>query len=60
MTSTLDNYDNINHVPDESGRHSKRSNEKDLYKVIKQLVQSRVFDVRPGRKHKSFANLKTN
>ena len=60
MTSTLDNFDTINDVPEESGAHSMKSNEKDLHKVVNQLVKSRVFDIIPGRKHKSFPNIKTN
>ena len=51
---------NINNVPAESGAHSKKSIEKDLHKVVNQLVKSRVFNVLPSRKHKSFPNIKTN
>ena len=60
LTDSLENFDEVNNVPAESGAHSTRSSEKDLHKVIKQLVKSRVFNVTPGRRHNSFANLKTN
>ena len=56
ITTTLDNFNEICNMPNESGKNSKQSNEKDFYKVINQLVKCRMFDVRPGRKHKSFAN----
>ena len=60
MTSTLDQFDTVNNVPAESGAQSKKSSEKDLHKVVNQLVKSRVFNIIPGRKHKSFPNIKTN
>ncbi len=60
LTDTLENFDKVNNVPAESGAHSTRSSEKDLHKIIKQLAKSKVFNVTPGRRHKSFANLKTN
>ena len=60
MTSILDNFDAVNKVPSESGAHSKKSSEKDLNKIINQLVKSKVFDIIPGQKHKSYPNIKTN
>ena len=60
LTGTLDKFDTANNVPDVSGHHSVRSSEKDLCRVINQLVKSEVFDTKPGRTHKSFPNMKTN
>ena len=60
ITKTLTNFDAVNNVPDESGHHSKRSSEKDLHKIVNQLVKSRVFDIIPGRRHKSFPHLQMN
>lgn len=60
ITSSLDKFDSTNNVSAESGHHSTRSSDKDLSKVINQLVKSKVFKMRPGRKHKSFPNLQTN
>ena len=60
ITKSLANFDTVNNVPDESGQHSERSNEKDLHKIIDQLVKSRVFDVIPGRKHKLFPRMQRN
>ena len=60
LTSTLDKFDAVNNVPAVSGHHTVRSCEKDLSKVIDQLVKSQVFDLKPGRKHKSFPNMKAN
>ena len=57
MTSTLDQFNTVNNVPAESGAHS---SEKDLHKVVNQLVKSRVFNIIPGWKYKSFPNIKTN
>ena len=60
MADTLDHFDAVNNVPAVSGVHSHKAADKDLHKVIKQLVKSEVFDIKPGRKHKSFRNIKTN
>ena len=60
MAGTLDNFDSVNNVPAVSGAHSRKSADKDLHKVVNQLVKSEVFNIKPGRKHKSFRNIKTN
>ena len=60
LTSTLNKFDATNNVPQVSGHHSVRSSEKDLCRVINELVKSEVFDTKPGRTHKSFPNMKTN
>lgn len=60
MTSTLDNFDSVNNVHAVSGAHSTKLSYKDLHKIINQLVKSQVFFVKPGWKHKSFPNIKTN
>lgn len=49
LTDTLDNFDTVNNV---SGAHSSKSNDKDLHKVISELVKCQVFSITPGRKHK--------
>ena len=56
----MENFDKQYHVPVPSDRHSKRSSAKDLGKIVKQLHQEKVFDISPGRKHKSFKMLKAN
>ena len=43
MAGTLDNFDAVNNVPAVSGAHSRKAADKDLHKVIKQLVKSEVF-----------------
>ena len=60
MSSTLDNFDAVNNVPAVSGAHSVKSSDKDLHKIINQLVKSKVFNMQPGRSHKSFPMMKTN
>lgn len=60
MAGMIDTFDAMNNVPSVSGAHSKKSSEKDLKKIVSQLVKSSVFDIWPGRKHKSFPNLKAN
>lgn len=57
LTSTLDKFDMANSVAGVSGHHSVRSSEKDLCRVINQLVKSEVFDTKPGRTHKSFPKM---
>ena len=60
MADAMDTFDAVNNVPSVNGAHSKESSEKDLKKIVSQLVKSSVFDIWPGRKHKSFPHLKTN
>lgn len=60
LTGSIQNFDKISNIPAESSAHSSRSSEKDLCKVVQQLVKSKVFDVAPGRTHKSFPDLNTN
>ena len=60
MAGMIDTFDTENNVPSVSGAHSKKSSEKDLKKIVSQLVKSSVFDIWPGRKHKSFPHLKAN
>lgn len=54
MSGSLENFDTVDNVPGVSGAHSCQSSSKDFHKVVKQLVKSEVFSVKPGRKHKSF------
>lgn len=60
VSLSLENFDTISNVPAESGAHTTRSSEKDLLKIIKQLAKTKVFSTIPERRHKSFANMKTN
>ena len=60
LSSMTDTFDTVNNVPSVSGVHSKKSSGKDLKKIVGQLVKSSVFDISPGRKHKTFPHLKTN
>lgn len=54
MSITLDHFDTVNNVPSVSGAHSVKSTDKDLHKIINQLVKSKVFNIQPGQSHKSF------
>lgn len=54
LCSTMQAFDRNNEVPDESGRHTTKSNAADLGKVVKQLSQSKVFSEFPERTHKQF------
>ena len=57
MADTMDIFVAVNNVPSVSRAHSKKNSEKNL---VSQLVKSSVFDIWPGRKHKSFPHLKAN
>ena len=47
-------FDRENGVPTPSGKHSRKSSDKDRATIIEQLVSAKVFRVVPGRFHKSF------
>ena len=53
-------FDAENSVPQVSGRHSKRSMEKDMKTVMAQLMETKVYDHVRGRKHKKFKNIQQN
>ena len=54
-------FDAINSVKVTSGRHSSRSSQQDMEKLLKQLhEESKVFTCNPGRKHKTFPNIEHN
>ena len=60
MALSLKNFDAISATLLQRVVHTTRSREKDLHKVIKELVGSKVFGIIPERKHRSFGNMKTN
>ena len=60
MALSLQNFNAISATPLQRVVHTTRSREKDLHRVIKELVESKVFGIIPERKHKSFGNMKTN
>lgn len=60
LATTMENYDKLHTVPATSGSHSKRSDAKDLKKIVQQLQQQNVFKKTPGRVHQSFKKLKPN
>ena len=57
----LSNFDAINGIKEQSGRHSKRSTVKDMKLLLKQLhEETEVFTENTGRFHKSFPKFKAN
>ncbi len=50
-------FDRDNGVPTPSGKHSRKSSDKDRAAIIEQLVSVKVFKVIPDRSHKSFEKL---
>ena len=57
----LDNFDKVNDVPRQSGRHSKRSTKTDVEKIVKQLSEtSQVFKEQKGRSHFNFKSFHNN
>jgi L1 cell adhesion molecule like protein len=60
MQSILHQYDQVNGVREVSGHHTRHSASADRDKILKQLQESKVFDYKPGRKHKNFPWFSTN
>ena len=57
----LENFDNENGIKRPSARHSKRSSEKDMVILLKQLQEtSKVFYTRSGRTHQMFPKFNQN
>lgn len=57
----LDNFDKINDVSRQSGRHSKRSTKSDVEKIVKQLSEtSQVFKEQKGHSHLNFQSFHNN
>ena len=54
--STLLQHDTVNAVKQESGHHTCHFTEVDLKKMVKQLQDSLVFSIVPGRSHKHSQN----
>ncbi len=50
----------MNGVREFSGHHTRHSASVDRDKILKQLQESKVFDYKPGRKHKYFPRFSTN
>ena len=47
-------FDVENRVSSQSGKHSRKSNKKDVDKIVQQLISAEVFKVVEGRQHKYF------
>ena len=60
VKSTLQQYDSVNEVKQESGHHTSHSTDVDLGKVLKQLQDSCVFAHQSGRIHRTFPKLTHN
>ena len=54
LSELLQRFDASNFVREESGAHQKPSYKKDLRIIMKELQQSQVFTIIPGRAHSSF------
>ncbi len=53
-------FDKSNKVPEQSGRHSKRTVALDMEKLLVGLKSGKVFDHLPGRKHTQFPKIQVN
>lgn len=60
LSKVTDSFDEAVGVGIPSGKHSKKSMEKDVKVVIEQLMESKVFNPSILQSHKSFSTLKTN
>lgn len=58
ITPVLSNYDSDNKVAVVSGIHNAPPQEKDVKKVVNQLLLSDVFSIKPHRKHLSFSKVR--
>lgn len=56
----LHQFDEVNSMPVDSGKHSTRSSFIDLEKVLQQLQEINVFESKPGRKHAKFRKIRCN
>ena len=54
IVPVLEKFDEQNNMPGISGAHKRASEERDQAIVVNQLLKTKVFAVKPGRKHKSF------
>ena len=55
-----DKFDTVNSIPQASGRHSRRSIDIDMEKVVAQLQDAEVFSNIPKRKHQAFPKFQAN
>ena len=60
VVKVLKHFDSVNSIKVPSSRHSKRSCEEDLSSLIKQLLQVKVFEAKPGREHRNFVDFQCN
>ncbi len=61
VMEVCDNFDSVNHVHSQSGKHSGGSIQADLALVVKELHEkSEVFKEAPGRRHRSFPTTRRN
>jgi len=60
LMSMVEHYDAINNIKPECKDHSKRSEAKDLDKIIDELKNLDIFKPVPGRSHLNFPKLYSN
>ena len=60
MMEVTDKFDTVNSIPRASGRHSRRSIDIDMEKVVAQLQDAEVFSNIPKRKHQAFPKFQAN
>ena len=60
LQSIVLQYDSTNNVRPESGSHACHPTATDLKRILDQLLQASVFDIKPARTHLTFPKLKTN
>jgi L1 cell adhesion molecule like protein len=53
-------FDKVNDLKEESGRHRRRTVEGDMKKLLTELNAMKVFDHIPGRKHSNFKKMQVN
>ena len=58
--STLEQYNTVNSVKQESGHHTAHSTTCDRDQLLKQLQEASIFDHRPGRIHHNFPKFTAN
>ena len=60
LSTIIDSFDEENGLPRESGSHAKKSTKQDCEKMLARLLEMKLFQTTPGRKHTSFPNFRSN
>ena len=60
LSTIIDGFDKDNGLPRKSGSHANKSTKHDREKMLARLLEMKLFQTTPGRKHTSFPNFRSN